>query len=178
MVLERAEKCDFAEIYGEMQKSFPREELRDFDGACAVFDDPAYAVYHLQKDGARVGFITLWSLDDFVFGEHFVIYEAYRNRGLGGEAIDAATARFGSMILEAEHPVTELTTRRQGFYRRHGFAVNPQVYFQPSYHAGEGDVPLTLLSYPALLTDAEFDRAVTQIYKVVYHRHYRGGDYS
>ena len=173
MILKQAEKGDFSAIYNEMQKSFPREEMRDFDDACAVFDDPAYTVYHLEKDGARVGFLTVWSLDGFTFGEHFVIYEAYRNRGLGGEAIDAATATFGRFALEAEHPTTEIAARRQGFYRRHGFAVNPKTYFQPSYHAGEDDVPLELLSYPAPLSDAEFDSAVTQIYKTVYHRCYQ-----
>ena len=175
MILERAEKGDFDAIWAEMQQNFPREELREELDAKAVFDDPAYAVYHLVKDGERVGFITLWEFDGFVFGEHFVIYEAYRNRGLGGEAIDAVTARFGKMILEAEHPVSEIAARRLGFYRRHGFSVNPQPYFQPSYHAGEEDVPLALLSYPAPLTDAEFDDAVTRIYEVVYHRHDRGG---
>lgn len=172
MILERAEKRDFAAIWVEMQKSFPHEELRCEADAIATLDNPAYAIYHLIADGERVGFITLWKFEGFVFGEHFVIYEAYRNRGLGGEAIDAVTARFGKMILEAEHAVSEIATRRLGFYRRHGFSVNPQPYFQPSYHEGEDDVPLALLSYPAPLTDAEFDRAVTEIYACVYHRTY------
>ena len=172
MILERAEKYDFAAIWGEMQKSFPHEELRREADAIAILDNPAYAIYHLIADGERVGFITLWELEGGVFGEHFVIYEAHRNRGLGGEAIDAVTARFGKMILEAEHPVSEIAARRLNFYRRHGFAVNPQTYFQPSYHEGEDDVPLALLSYPELLTDDAFDRAVTEIYACVYQRTY------
>ncbi len=172
MILERAEKGDFEAIFGAMQASFPHEELRDARAALAVFDDPAYTVYHLVSDGVRVGFLTVWMLDGFAFGEHFVIYESYRNRGLGGIAIDAATARFGRMILEAEHPTTDIAARRLGFYRRHGFFVNPQPYLQPAYHEGEDDVPLALLSYPASLTDVEFDRAVTRIYANVYHRAY------
>lgn len=172
MILERAEKGDFAAIFDAMQASFPHEEMRDERAALAVFDDPAYTVYHLVTDGARVGFLTVWMLDGFVFGEHFVIYKTYRNRGLGGLAIDAATSRFGRMILEAEHPTTDIAARRLGFYRRHGFFVNPQPYLQPSYHEGEDDVPLALLSYPAPLTDIEFDRAVTQIYAGVYCRAY------
>lgn len=172
MVLERAEKGDFEAIWGAMQASFPPEERRDERDAFAVLDDPAYTVYHLVEDGVRVGFLTVWSLDGFAFGEHFVIYEPYRNRGLGGLAIDAATARFGRMILEAEHPTTEIAARRLGFYRRHGFFINPQPYLQPSYHVGEDDVLLALLSYPAPLADTEFDCAVTRIYANVYHRDY------
>lgn len=170
MILERAEKGEFAAIWAEMQQNFPREELRDEVDALAVFDDPAYTVYHLVKNENRVGFITLWMLDRFVFGEHFVIYKAYRNRGLGGEAIDAVTEQVGSMILEAEHPVTEIAARRLGFYRRHGFAINTQPYFQPSYHAGEEDVPLALLSYPEQLDDSAFACAVLEIYAKVYKR--------
>lgn len=166
ILLEKAEKEDFDEIYRLMEQSFIREEIRDYEDALAVMDEPAYRLYHLRLDGRRIGFVSLWCLGEISFVEHFAIREEYRNHGYGGLVIDTVVQTFAPVVLEAETPETEIAKRRIGFYERHGFVCNPIPYRQPSYRAGGEGVPLVLMSSGGAL---EFpDRVVSLLYRHVY----------
>ena len=156
---------DFAGIYNAMVEAFPREERRDRVTAEALLSTPCYRIYHAVRQGVRVGFIALWELGDFVFVEHFVIYPIFRCRGYGAQVLACLKERYTSIVLEAEHPETEIAVRRLAFYERCGFVKNSYPYLQPSYH-GEAPVPLVLMSYPTALTAPE--AAVRQIHQTVY----------
>jgi GNAT superfamily N-acetyltransferase len=166
MELIKATKEDFKKIYDEMTHSFPKEEIRDFCDALTAFEDPAYAVYHTVKNGTRIGFITLWSLEGFAFCEHFVTYEEYRSKGYGKEVLEKLKSLYPILVLECEPPVTEIAARRLKFYERCGFIKNRNGYIQPSYRPGGDGVPLVIMSYPCELGD--FHGAVKKIYSTVY----------
>lgn len=162
----KVKKEEFDTVYREMQGSFVIDEIRDYGDALAVLGNEAYSIYHIVEQGERIGFISLWDLGDFIFAEHFVIYELFRNQGFGGKAIDAVTERFGAVVLEAEPPETVIAKRRIGFYRRHGFVCNDIAYLQPSYRQGGDAVPLVLMSYRRPLSDPQ--SSVARIYQTVY----------
>ena len=168
MELIRAMKNEFSDIYGEMTRAFPREELREPDDALETLDDPLFRVYHTVRDGKRIGFITLWELDGFFFAEHFVTYGEHRGRGYGAEVIELLKKKFGNIVLECEHPDTPLAKRRLAFYERCGFKRNSYPYVQPSYRAGEAGVPLVLMSCPETLKNVT--EVIRTIYKAVYHK--------
>lgn len=165
MELLKIKKEEFDAVYDELERNFVPEERRDREEARAILDRPEFEFLHLVEGGEKVGFISLWHLEGFTFAEHFVTYEKFRSRGFGGEALDLLRERYPLILLECEHPETPLKARRVAFYRRHGFVENDYLYFQPSYHGGEG-VPLILMSCPTLLDD--FDAAVCEIYAKVY----------
>ena len=144
--------AEFDGVFEEMENNFVREERRDREAARALLGEPRYTFFHVEDEGERVGFITLWHLEATTFVEHFVTYEKYRNRGVGRRVLSLLADSYGSLVLEAEHPETEMAARRLAFYGRAGFVKNDYPYLQPSYHGGEG-VPLALLSYPAALAD-------------------------
>lgn len=152
MRLLEINKQEFEGIYAAMCEAFPYEERRDLAAARALLDTPSYHIFHTVAGDERVGFVALWELDGLTFLEHFVTYQAYRNRGFGSQVLSVLQARYPALVLEAEHPETEMATRRLAFYGRAGFVKNDYPYLQPSYHGGEG-VPLALLSYPAALAD-------------------------
>ena len=83
-----------------------------------------YEIIQFLTDGKKVGFITVWHVSDFVFAEHFVIFEKYRNKGLGAEALDKLKNTFSKIILEAETPESDIAKRRLAFYERCGFTNN------------------------------------------------------
>ena len=170
MQLIPCQKEDFDEIYALMLESFPADELRPREAARAVMDDPAFTVYHLVENGTRVGFISAWALDDFLFLEHFATYPHYRGRGLGKAAIACVLATAPLAVLEAELPQTPLQKRRVAFYERCGFVCNDIPYFQPAYSEEGNPVPLVLMSSGKALADPH--AAARAIYEKVYHKSY------
>ena len=169
-MVEKANKKDLNEIYQLMEQSFIREEIRDYEDALAVMDEPLYRLYHLVLDGNRIGIVSLWCFEEFCFVEHFAIREEYRNLGYGGLAIDTVVQAFPSVVLEAEIPETEIAKRRIGFYKRHGFVYNSIPYRQPSYRVDGEGVPLVLMSSGAPLSSHE--EVVKCLYENVYHQTY------
>jgi len=166
MEIINASYADFDSIFSEIEKNFIEEERRDYEVAKELFLNGQYSILQFLIDGQKVGFITAWTLPDFVFFEHFVIYENFRNRGYGSLALDALKSKFKAAVLEAEPPHTPLAERRLNFYKRCGFVADPRPYLQPSYRKGASPVPLVLLSFPEKPRD--FDKTVSAIYEKVY----------
>lgn len=166
MEIINASYADFDSIFSEIEKNFIEEERRDYEDAKELFLNGKYSILQFLIDGQKVGFITAWTLPDFVFFEHFVIYENFRNRGYGSLALDALKSKFKAAVLEAEPPHTPLAERRLNFYKRCGFVADPHPYLQPSYRKGASPVPLVLLSFPEKPHD--FDKTVSAIYEKVY----------
>lgn len=166
MRLIKAQRKDFELIYTEMEKNFISDERRDKKDAEKLLDKSEYIIYHTEKDGENIGFVTVWELPDFAFIEHFVTFEAYRNKGCGGEVLAMLKEKYGALVLEAEPPQSEMQKRRIAFYERNGFCQNPQSYIQPPYRKGGRGVELVLMSFPSKLSD--FENTVQKIYSTVY----------
>lgn len=164
----KVEEKDFGEVYRQMEDSFPLCERREFQEAKAVLKARDYNLFHIEDDGKRVGFISVWALDGFFFIEHFAVYPDFRNKGLGATALELAKKQFKSLVLEVEPPISDFAIRRLAFYERNGFYQNHFDYFQPAYRKGEKDVKLVILSFPEKLSDGE--KTVKEIYKKVYGR--------
>ncbi len=166
MKFEKILPSDFPYIYKEMEKSFIKEEIRDFDDAVKVLENPLYSVYHIECDGEKVGFITVWELSEYYFIEHFAVYEAYRNKGFGKMAIEHFCKTHKNVFLEAKPPNTDISLRRINFYKRCGFCVNDFQYTQPSYRKGKDGIRLVVLSFGEILPC--HTKTVKELYTVVY----------
>ena len=168
MKIIKATREDFDLIYSEMEKSFIREEIRDYDSALETLNEESYSIYHALDGDIRVGFMTVWELSGFAFLEHFVTYESFRNKGYGQKALTLLKEKFGRIILEAEPPLEDIQKRRISFYQRNGFRKNDFPYIQPPYRASDTGVGLILMSYPEPLGDAA--PFVKEIYEKVYKK--------
>lgn len=168
MQVRKLSISEFDRIFSEIEKNFIPDERRDYPEAKARFESGEYDVLEFSSDGIPIGFITVWNFSDFVFLEHFVIYEEYRNHGYGSLALAELKSLFPKMILEAEPPFGGLQARRLAFYRRNGFFENEKKYLQPSYRDGGNEVPLVIMSYPEVLDD--FDRPISLIKRKVYQK--------
>ena len=147
----------FQSVYEKMTAAFPYEERRDIDDQKKCLDNGYFNFFEIVDNGTKVGFISLWNFDEFVFIEHIAVDSDKRSGGYGSKAIELVKEKYGKkIILEAEIPVTEQQIKRIRFYDRMGFKINDYDYKQPSYHGG-GGLPLKLLSYPDLINREEFD---------------------
>lgn len=169
MELKKAERNDMPYIYSQMEKNFIHEEIRDYPDALKVFDNEKYAVYRVVESGEIVGFMCVWSLSEFSFLEHFVIYEQYRDRGYGGNAFDLLNKQRPFIVLECEPPESPVQKKRIEFYKRHGMVLNENDYYQPSYRKGGEGCSLKLMSSKKLV---QFDKIVKEIYREVYQTKY------
>ena len=76
---------------------------------------------------------------------------------------------FGKPVcLEVEPPENEMTTRRVGFYKRHGFFLNPYPYMQPSISKGRSPIPLLLMTSGSAIDTQAFETIKTLLYRRVY----------
>ena len=167
MKLVKAAADHFDLIYAEMEKNFIADERRDKKDAEKILGSEKFSIYLANNDdGVNVGFVTVWELTNFAFVEHFVIYERYRNKGYGGEALFELKKKYNALVLEAEPPLSGIQKRRIAFYERNGFLINPQKYIQPSYRIGGRGVELILMSFPSRLAD--FLATVCEVYENVY----------
>jgi len=152
------------------ESSFPADERRDWDDWMKLLDRSEFSFYQINKLNTFIGFITLWQLNGIVFPEHFSILPEERGNNYGTEAIEELIRiSNGLIILEVEEPFTEQAQRRIAFYRRCGFFVNQEEYYQPAYNPGKNKVKLLLMSYPQILNGNQFNEAKKQIHTIVYN---------
>lgn len=170
--LRSEELCEesFAQVYGLLERSFPPEERRSFEGQKALLRRKEYRLLSLRSHhGKLLGLMAVWEFESFVFLEHFAIDPDCRNLGLGTKMLLALkkVSAPKAICLEAELPKEELSRRRLEFYKRNGFSPREQAYIQPSLGPGRAPIPLQILS-----TEEEAKLPFTQIRKELYTRVY------
>ena len=162
---------DFNKIYGIMEQSFPKSEIRSFDGQRALLKEDRYKIYCEYEKEEIVAFIALWDLGEYKFLEHFAVHPNYRGKGIGSKLLNEVTACVdGLCFLEVEPPISELQKRRVEFYKRQGFFINAYQYFQPAFSKTLPAVPLKIMTYGKELDEKEFLKIKNLVYKEVYHQ--------
>ena len=169
-MLQLLDKEEFHRVYEIMEKSFPKEEIRSYEGQRALLEREDYRLYgETELSGKVVGFLAVWELSGILFIEHFAVEAEARNCGLGSRLLRELQDRYAlPMCLEVELPTDELTRRRIGFYERNGFAFNDFPYKQPSLGEGRDPVPLRLMTTGGGLQPEEFQRVRELLYTMVY----------
>ena len=154
-----------------MISAFPLDERRDDALQRQIVDGNNCMECLVIKDGdVSVGFITVWTLTEILYVEHFAIAEAFRRRGYGKLALAELIrmSNVGRLILEVELPSTEEAVRRISFYEKCGFELSARPYLQPSYSPDKQSLPMSLMTY-GKVGKQEIENAVKEIYKIVYN---------
>jgi len=151
-------------------ESFPPDERRPVSEFHNLIDtEKAFTVFIIMDEDNRIGFITLWTLGDFIYAEHFAIAPEYRNEGYGKRVMESfIDATDIPIILEVELPDTEMARRRIGFYRRAGFRLWEIPYEQPPYEKQYDPVPMCLMTLRNIDLNKDFDKVKDILYKRVY----------
>ena len=154
-----------------LEEAFPIEELREKERQRALLDKPQYCLYGIKNErGELQGALAIWDLEEFVYIEHFAIKPFYRNGGFGGKTLQKIVTRTGKpIVLEVEVPTDDMTKRRVGFYERQGFFLNNYPYLQPPMRAGQGMLPLRLMTMPGKISEDIYKRYKRLIHKIVYN---------
>lgn len=137
--------------------AFPHHEQRTDRDQLRAMEDPAFHCDAIVEGGAFLGLIFYWISGAFCYVEHFAMAPTVRGRRLGGRALEAFCAEQGTVVLEIDPPVDELSQRRRGFYRRLGFAENPWPHRHPAYRAGIPPHPLVVMTWPRAFRREEYE---------------------
>lgn len=129
------------------EAAFPACERRSAAQHAAALGDSAFHCLHLANETGFVGLLSYWQWAGLCYIEHLAIAPERRGQGLGHRVLQLLPQPF---ILEIEPVVDAPTARRLSFYESCGLVRLPQPHVQLSYQAGQPDVPLWLLSLPAL----------------------------
>lgn len=144
----------WAEVMAFYRTSFPPCEQRSDEDYAAALADPAFRADAIRRDGRTVGLLFHWQYGDTSYIEHLAVAPALRGAHIGADAL-AEFCRDRRVVLEIDPPETEIARRRQRFYERAGFVVNPYLYIHPSYGDPAEPHRLVLMSRPAPLTNDE-----------------------
>lgn len=129
------------------EAAFPASERRSADWHAVALADPAFHVQHLADAAGFAGILSYWKWAGLTYVEHLAIVPERRGQGLGRRALSLLSR---PLILEIEPVVDAATARRLSFYESCGLVRLPQLHVQLAYQTGQPDVPLWLLSQPAL----------------------------
>lgn len=160
---------DFDSFYSIMERSFPKEEMRTYDGFKDLCLNSHYKIISLFKDNEMIGFFTVWEFESFRFGDHFAVDPEKRGAKIGSSLLKFVLEESSlPLIIEVEFPENEIAQRRLNFYLRNGFIENSFKYLLPPMQEGCSPLPMIILSYPIALDSNDFEGARDIIYKEVY----------
>ena len=120
--------------------------------------NPLYHFEIIADTDEFIGFILWWDFEHIRYIEHLAIVPRLRGKGYGQRILKKFTSRPDiPLLLEVEHPDTEINKRRINFYQRIGFVVNEYEYKQPPYKKCGNDVPLILMTYPNVISKRDIE---------------------
>ncbi|ASK31740.1 N-acetyltransferase [Chryseobacterium sp. T16E-39] len=155
------------DIYHSYSTTFPEDERRDWDQFVKLFTNPNVKIISVLHESEAIGYLIFWELSDYIFVEHFEVFEKFRSQKLGSHITGYLFKNHPRIILEIEPAhLGEDAQRRYSFYQKNGFSLIEEMYVQPSY--GEGKQPLDLWLL-ANYSPKDLKKVKEEIYDVVYH---------
>ncbi|MCD8139156.1 MAG: GNAT family N-acetyltransferase [Planctomycetaceae bacterium] len=155
--LTSADDALFAQAFAVYETSFPLHEQRTLDKQQAIMARPAYYFDAIVEEGEFAGILLWWRFDGYAYVEHFAINTAFRGKSLGSRSLELFCADKALVILEIDPPVDPVSIRRESFYTRLGFCVNPYPHAHPSYRRQFPPHDLVVMSHDRPLEPEEYD---------------------
>lgn len=155
------------EIFDSYCSTFPEDERRDQDKFTALFSHPKVKVISVLHEAKNIGYLIIWKLSNYVFVEHFEVFEEFRNQKFGSHITGYLFENYPKLILEIEpEHLDENAKRRYSFYQKNGFNLIDEMYVQPSYGKDKKPLNLWLL---ANYSPENLNEIKDEIYDIVYH---------
>ena len=149
-------KIKFDDVFKIMERSFPVEEMRCYEGQKALLERDDYKIKMYTHEEKVAGFCAYYELDGVLYIEHLAANPEVRGLGIGTKLVEEILSETEEIvILEVEPPVDEITKRRIRFYEKLGFHLNPHYHFQPPLNKDTEGVELKMMSFPREISDEE-----------------------
>lgn len=150
MKLIPIEEKDLDIFYKHLENDFIFEERRNKEDYLQTIKNKHFKpnfIYDKQLKQV-VGYFCYWDFKDFIFGEHFAIFENLRNKGLGSKFLKFYLSKLKKPFIgEIEIPDNEISIRRRNYYLNKNFKILKTDYTQPSYHNSNEGVSMYIIGF-------------------------------
>ncbi|MEG0517692.1 MAG: GNAT family N-acetyltransferase [Bacteroidales bacterium] len=160
--------------------NFPLNERRDLlEQKRALTYNNYRFIALLQKNNHAepilVGILAYWNFSQVIFGEHLAIDQSMQGMGIGKIAIDylkdCSAKEFDNkpIVLEIEIPNDFTTKRRESFYKKLDFKINPHEHFQPCYHKADEPIEMLIMSWPHIIDNQTYSQFYKEQQEIMPH---------
>ena len=139
------------------KKSFPSHEQREIESQKEILNDEEYHFDLIYDNDTFIGIVLYWETLNYIYIEHFCIEPNMRNKKYGETALELLKKKNKTIILEIDPPIDEISIRRKSFYNRVGYKENTFNHIHPPYNNLNSGHVLSVMSYPNLLSQIEYD---------------------
>ena len=138
----------FDEVFSIMKKSFPQEEMRNYEGQKALLERDDYFIKTYMHEDEVAGFCANYKFDNFIYIEHLAVHPEVRGQKIGTKVLHELRELQKTLILEIDPPVDNISIKRLHFYENVGFKLNDYPHVHPAYRLEYKGHELKVLSYP------------------------------
>lgn len=140
---------EIEDIYIDMRKQFPAEELKSFSYFQELLKTGTYKFFKCSDNNTEVGYIICF-IDEFILVDYLAVYKKYQSMGYGQKILRSLFEQHmdkKGVLFEVEKlDLNNISTiRRQKFYKNIGCINTGINYLFPS---SNNPLPMDLLYYP------------------------------
>lgn len=151
MNLLEISNIDSDKLYQEIEKQFPKSEMKQKDIFEKIIENPKYKIFYILNDNKKVcGYFTFFELEDnTIIIDYFAIYKECHGQGLGSKTFEKIKKEFSYkgcyLEVEKKNKKEINTIRRAAFYEKLGAKLLDIDYCYPNI---EGGLPMDLYFMP------------------------------
>ena len=167
MIIERITSLEdnrIDDIFKLFVGSFDKTERRDVEQIkTLIVSESRMHLCAIMVGEEFAGFINYWDLGEFYYGEYFAILDSMRNQNIGTKVLEWIKNNLkGTVIIEVEHPLDDIKTRRIQYYERNGYAVIDKSYRQPDFRIKDRDYPLWIMANTEIVNTEMFINTIKE----------------
>lgn len=104
-----------------------------------------------------VGILLYWDLDNCKYIEHLAISPSLRGKNYGSRVLKEFCENNGTIILEIDPPVDDISIKRLNFYSNLGFKLQEFEHIHPPYRRDYKGHKLKVMSFNRNLSEDEYN---------------------
>lgn len=125
-----------AEIYSDMKKQFPPEELKNQETLRKLVSGEYYRFAIFYDNEEPVGYI-FYLQNDFLWVDYVAVFEKYHSKGYGSKILLSLFEKYSNLKgcffeVEPENPRIIQTLKRMNFYKKLGCETLDFEYYFPN----------------------------------------------
>lgn len=158
----------YKEFHSFYTVSFPIHEQRNEIQQTEAFADGRYHLDCYIEDNRLQAFVAYWDFQTYSYIEHLAVHPDLRGQSVGTKILSQFINAASSLVLlEIDPVIDEVSAKRFRFYQHLGFIENPYPHYHPAYDKRFEPHHLTVLTYPRVISQDEYNRFYDDLSNVV-----------
>ena len=124
------------EIYSDMEKQFPPEELKNFDEMNKLLEEKFYKFAVFYYNDIPIGYV-LFLKNNFIWIDYIAVFEEFHSKGYGSRILNTVFDKYSHLDgcffeVEPENCENNQTIKRMNFYKKLGCIKLDFEYYFPN----------------------------------------------